>query len=198
MVLLWFLWMLCPAKVWTTFGFKLATACPKDWFPYESLFCVGDIATLKPYHVVLFANFAVYPHFACAACHAPLAFSPFVLPAISFFPVHLELKVKGISELAMGLGTTEMILVKHDIDRASRFEFVGRVQCPTGLFIVGITFVPWLLQMKELILQFTTKWKTTRVPLPCLDKRAAAVYRRQSQERKLHLHVAWLKKSASR
>jgi hypothetical protein len=72
----------------------------------EALLVLVIVARLKPEVVAVTTGCSL-------AFPAPLAFFPFLLPAVSFLPVHLDLEVENIIELAMD---TSEILFGLDCD----------------------------------------------------------------------------------
>lgn len=106
-----FLVLYCgPAEVflieWT--DFDCLCSCIDD-LVREALFLFVNVAFLKPEVAIRFA--------ACfIALQAPLTIFPFILPAVSFLPVHFQLKVVVFVELSMD---TAKILDGLDCDDGS-------------------------------------------------------------------------------
>jgi hypothetical protein len=88
--------------------------------------CIDDLIRKALFVLVVIAFFKPEVLIQIAACsltsQAPLAIVPFILPAVSFLPVHFQLKVVDFIELSMD---TAEILVGLDYDLRS----VDRLSC---------------------------------------------------------------------
>ena len=86
----------CPAEVLLRVRLEFAAASDGHWLVNE-LLVAGTGAFLKP-------KVAVFNASTSLAFQAPLAFVPFLLPAVSFFPVQLQSKGSEGLKLTMLVG----------------------------------------------------------------------------------------------